>query len=52
MNFIDRIRHFAGQVNYSAQGFVEKNNDRILRNISAAFYQSKLTIVQNLFPEG
>lgn len=51
-NYFHRIRHYAGQVNYSAHGFVEKNNDRILRNISAAFYQSKLAIVQSLFPEG
>lgn len=51
-NIFHRIRHFAGQVNYSAQGFVEKNNDRIPRNMSAAFYQSKLAIVQSLFPEG
>lgn len=47
-----RIRHFAGQVNYCVTGFVEKNLDRIARNISIGFYQCELPIVQCLFPEG
>lgn len=47
-----RIRHFAGPVTYSVEGFLEKNSDTLARNISVGLYQSKLAIVQSLFPEG
>lgn len=47
-----RIRHFAGTLNYSIDEFVEKNTDKIPKHLSSALYQSKLAIVQNLFPEG
>lgn len=47
-----RIRHFAGTLNYSIDDFVEKNSDKIPKHLSSGLYQSKLAIVQNLFPEG
>lgn len=48
-----RIRHFSGTLNYSINGFVDKNLDKIPKHLSAGLYQhSKLSIVQNLFPEG
>lgn len=47
-----RIRHFAGSVNYSIHGFREKNLDALSRNISTSLFQSKLPLVQKLFPEG
>lgn len=47
-----RIRHFAGTLNYSTDNFVEKNSDKIPKHLSSGLYQSKLAIVQNLFPEG
>jgi myosin heavy subunit len=50
--FIHRIRHFAGTLNYSIDDFVEKNSDKIPKHLSSGLYQSKLAIVQNLFPEG
>lgn len=46
------MRHFAGTLNYSIEGFVEKNSDKIPKHLSSGLYQSKLAIVQNLFPEG
>lgn len=49
---IFRIRHFAGQVSYAANGFMEKNADKIPRYISTGFFQSKLPLIQCLFPEG
>lgn len=49
---MNRIRHFAGPVTYSIEGFLEKNSDVLSRNISIGLYQSKLAIVQSLFPEG
>ncbi|KAH8271474.1 hypothetical protein KR018_012392 [Drosophila ironensis] len=47
-----QIRHFANVVNYSIHRFLEKNSDVLPKYISAAFYQSKLSLVQSLFPEG
>nr|NP_001027204.2 myosin 95E, isoform J [Drosophila melanogaster]NP_996279.1 myosin 95E, isoform B [Drosophila melanogaster]AAL91725.1 unconventional myosin 95E isoform II [Drosophila melanogaster]AAS65204.1 myosin 95E, isoform B [Drosophila melanogaster]AAZ52540.2 myosin 95E, isoform J [Drosophila melanogaster] len=47
-----QIRHYASVVNYSIHRFLEKNSDMLPKYISAAFYQSKLSLVQSLFPEG
>lgn len=37
---------------YTIDNFIEKNLDILPRNISYGLYQSKLVIVQTLFPEG
>ncbi|XP_055848851.1 unconventional myosin-Ia isoform X2 [Episyrphus balteatus] len=47
-----KIRHFANVVNYSVHRFLEKNSDVLPKNISAGLYQSKMSLVQSLFPEG
>ncbi|XP_034485399.1 unconventional myosin-Ia isoform X2 [Drosophila innubila] len=47
-----QIRHFANVVNYSIHRFLEKNSDMLPKYISTGFYQSKLSLVQSLFPEG
>ncbi|XP_037052046.1 unconventional myosin-Ib [Bradysia coprophila] len=47
-----QIRHFAGSVQYSINGFLEKNSEFLPRNVSSCLYQSKLPVVQSLFPEG
>ncbi|XP_031619986.1 unconventional myosin-Ia isoform X2 [Contarinia nasturtii] len=47
-----QIRHFAGQVSYSATGFMEKNADKVPRYISTGLFHSKLPLMQSLFPEG
>ncbi|XP_037911056.1 unconventional myosin-Ib isoform X2 [Hermetia illucens] len=47
-----KIRHFAGVVTYSIHGFLEKNSDVLAKSISAGLFQSKMSLVQSLFPEG
>ncbi|KAL7727782.1 hypothetical protein ACLKA6_019725 [Drosophila palustris] len=47
-----QIRHYANVVNYSIHRFLEKNSDMLPKYISAGFYQSQLSLVQSLFPEG
>lgn len=47
-----RIRHYAGKVSYIATGILEKNADKVPRHISSGFFQSKLPLMQSLFPEG
>ncbi|XP_075148090.1 myosin 95E [Haematobia irritans] len=47
-----RIRHYANVVQYSVQRFLEKNSDMLPKYLSSGLYQSKLPLVQSLFPEG
>ncbi|XP_067617523.1 unconventional myosin-Ia isoform X2 [Eurosta solidaginis] len=47
-----KIRHFANVVSYSVHRFLEKNSDVLPKFVSGALYQSKLSLVQSLFPEG
>ncbi|XP_020716294.1 unconventional myosin-Ia isoform X2 [Ceratitis capitata] len=47
-----KIRHFANVVSYSIHRFLEKNSDVLPKFVSGALYQSKLPLVQSLFPEG
>ena len=47
-----RIQHFAGWVTYSSAGFLDKNNDLLVRGLSQTMYQCGHPIVKELFPEG
>ncbi|XP_029406672.2 unconventional myosin-Ia isoform X2 [Bactrocera dorsalis] len=47
-----KIRHFANVVSYSIHRFLEKNSDVLPKYVSGAMHQSKLPLVQSLFPEG
>ncbi|KAM8975581.1 unconventional myosin-Ia isoform 1-T1 [Pelodytes ibericus] len=47
-----RIEHYAGQVTYITDGFLDKNNDLLFRDLSQAMWQSKHTLLRSLFPEG
>ncbi|XP_078715773.1 unconventional myosin-Ib-like isoform X3 [Lampetra fluviatilis] len=46
------VDHYAGMVTYSVDGFVDKNNDLLFRDISQTMWQSKRELVRDLFPEG
>jgi hypothetical protein len=45
------IMHFAGDVDYSITGFVEKNRDQTTGNMKAIMQESGLELVNRLFPK-
>ncbi|XP_054642607.1 unconventional myosin-Ib isoform X7 [Dunckerocampus dactyliophorus] len=47
-----RIQHYAGKVLYRVEGFVDKNNDLLYRDLSQAMYKANHTLIKHLFPEG
>ncbi|XP_026074257.1 unconventional myosin-Ib-like isoform X5 [Carassius auratus] len=47
-----RIQHYAGKVLYRVEGFVDKNNDLLYRDLSQAMYKAKHGLIKVLFPEG
>ncbi|XP_054978332.1 unconventional myosin-Ib isoform X1 [Sorex araneus] len=47
-----RIQHYAGKVLYQVEGFVDKNNDLLYRDLSQAMWKASHTLVKSLFPEG
>ena len=47
-----RIKHYAGSVTYSVEGFVAKNSDLLERDLSAVMFQSEHPLLKTLFPEG
>jgi len=44
------IMHFAGDVDYSINGFVEKNKDQSSGNMKKVLQNSEMELVQRLFP--
>ncbi|XP_066440553.1 unconventional myosin-Ia [Eleutherodactylus coqui] len=47
-----RIEHYAGQVTYDTNGFLDKNNDLLYRDLSQAMWKAKHELLKSLFPEG
>uniref|UniRef100_A0A4W5L452 Unconventional myosin-Ib n=1 Tax=Hucho hucho TaxID=62062 RepID=A0A4W5L452_9TELE len=47
-----RIQHYAGKVLYRVEGFVDKNNDLLYRDLSQAMYKATHSLMRQLFPEG
>ena len=46
------IKHYAGDVTYTAEGFLAKNADSLFKDLSRLTFQSSCTILKQLFPEG
>uniref|UniRef100_A0A670HZJ6 Unconventional myosin-Ib n=1 Tax=Podarcis muralis TaxID=64176 RepID=A0A670HZJ6_PODMU len=47
-----RIQHYAGKVMYQVEGFVDKNNDLLYRDLSQAMWRANHSLIKALFPEG
>uniref|UniRef100_A0A8C6UX58 Unconventional myosin-Ib n=1 Tax=Neogobius melanostomus TaxID=47308 RepID=A0A8C6UX58_9GOBI len=47
-----RIQHYAGKVLYRVEGFMDKNNDLLYRDLSQAMYKANHSLIKQLFPEG
>ncbi|XP_046534992.1 unconventional myosin-Ia [Equus quagga] len=47
-----RICHYAGKVTYSVNGFIDKNNDLLFRDLSQAMWNAQHPLLRSLFPEG
>ncbi|XP_051786264.1 unconventional myosin-Ib isoform X5 [Erpetoichthys calabaricus] len=47
-----RIQHYAGKVLYRVEGFVDKNNDLLYRDLSQAMWKASHNLVKSLFPDG
>ncbi|KAH0621594.1 hypothetical protein JD844_023069 [Phrynosoma platyrhinos] len=47
-----RIQHYAGKVMYQVEGFVDKNNDLLYRDLSQAMWKASHSLIKVLFPEG
>ena len=45
------IKHFAGEVSYNVEGFLEKNRDTLFRDLVEAAGSSSNQYVRDLFPE-
>ena len=45
------IQHYAGEVSYKAEGFVEKDRDQISPDLSALMHSSAAAICQAVFPK-
>ncbi|XP_066514057.1 unconventional myosin-Ic isoform X2 [Hoplias malabaricus] len=44
-----RLLHYAGEVNYNVNGFLDKNNDLLYRNLKEVMCQSRNRIVKQCF---
>lgn len=47
-----RIQHYAGKVMYEVEGFVDKNNDLLYRDLSQAMWKANHGLIKDMFPEG
>lgn len=46
-----RLRHYAGDVKYNVDGFLDKNNDLLFRDLKEAMSGSSNTVMKALFPQ-
>ncbi|XP_062414430.1 unconventional myosin-Ig isoform X1 [Pungitius pungitius] len=47
-----RIRHYAGDVTYSVDGFLEKNKDLLFQDFKRLMYNSANPVLKEMWPDG
>ncbi|XP_054674726.1 unconventional myosin-Ig [Grus americana] len=47
-----RIKHYAGDVTYSVEGFLDKNKDTLFQDFKRLFYNSADPVLQAMWPDG
>ena len=47
-----RLLHYAAEVTYGVEGFLEKNRDLLYKSLSQAMYACDRPLLKELFPEG
>ncbi|XP_068260502.1 unconventional myosin-Ig [Nyctibius grandis] len=47
-----RIKHYAGDVTYSVEGFLDKNKDTLFQDFKRLFYNSADPVVRAMWPDG
>ncbi|XP_067834933.1 unconventional myosin-Id-like [Heptranchias perlo] len=47
-----RIKHYAGQVTYSVEGFIDKNKDTLYQDFKRLMYNSVNPVLKDMWPEG
>ncbi|MBN3300746.1 MYO1G protein, partial [Amia calva] len=47
-----RIRHYAGDVTYSVEGFIDKNRDPLFQDFKRLMYNSSDPVLQEMWPDG
>jgi len=47
-----QLRHYAGDVTYDVNNFIDKNNDPLFRDMSVTMYHCCHALLKDMFPEG
>ncbi|VDO17658.1 unnamed protein product [Haemonchus placei] len=47
-----QVTHYAGDVTYSVNGFMDKNRDTLFQDLKRLLFNSKSTLLHSLFPDG
>uniref|UniRef100_UPI00398E5C28 unconventional myosin-Id-like n=1 Tax=Pristiophorus japonicus TaxID=55135 RepID=UPI00398E5C28 len=47
-----RIKHYAGQVTYSVESFIDKNKDTLYQDFKRLMYNSVNPVLKDMWPEG
>eukprot|EP00112_Aurelia_sp_Birch-Aquarium-sp1_P006606 Seg1725.5 transcript_id=Seg1725.5/GoldUCD/mRNA.D3Y31 product="Unconventional myosin-Ib" protein_id=Seg1725.5/GoldUCD/D3Y31 len=47
-----KLKHYAGDVTYDVNNFIDKNNDPLYRDMSVTMYNCNHVLLKDMFPEG
>uniref|UniRef100_A0A8C8SX46 Myosin IG n=1 Tax=Pelusios castaneus TaxID=367368 RepID=A0A8C8SX46_9SAUR len=47
-----RIKHYAGDVTYSVEGFIDKNKDTLFQDFKRLMYKSTDPVLRDMWPDG